>query len=322
MIAFLWAVLLIVVLWAALALLPAKADGRNPLPYAIALIDFLWIPVILVAVGGLLLHNAALFCAALAVCFLVNLPRTPYWRFFADRKPAPKAASSHGVFHVMTLNCRYGRADAAAIVKAVQDRDIAVLALQEVSEKLVTDLNIAGLDDALPYHQLGKAQASDNGGFNGVWIRVEPSDASPVTVTIPAADVPGVCFPISATRTITFASAHPKSPMRGCRDWSDGIIGLGELASTQQAHDITVVMGDLNSNITHPSFRALLRSGFQDAAMMQGYGRQATFPSWLPWPRIILDHILFTRGLHASHVQSFAVKGSDHLALAATLSLE
>ena len=56
--------------------------------------------------------------------------------------------------------------------------------------------------------------------------------------------------------------------------------------------------------------------------MCEAKGRHATFPSWLPWPRIILDHVLFTKGLDASDVSSFCVEGSDHLALAATLTLK
>ena len=222
----------------------------------------------------------------------------------------------------MTLNCRYGRANAAAIVSAVKEHDVAVLALQELTDDLVAALDEAGLSDLLPYRQLGENKDTDNGGFNGIWIRIEPSDTSPITAVIPAADVPGVCFPIDAMRGITFVSTHPKSPMRGCRDWSAGIIGLGELATSQKQGDITVVLGDLNSGTDHPSFRKLLDAGFQDAALTEAKGRRATFPSWLPWPRLILDHILFTAGLTASDVRSFTVNGTDHLALAATLTLK
>lgn len=41
---------------------------------------------------------------------------------------------------MMTLNCRYGRANAAAIVSAVKERDVAVLALQELTDDLVAAL--------------------------------------------------------------------------------------------------------------------------------------------------------------------------------------
>ena len=59
-----------------------------------------------------------------------------------------------------------------------------------------------------------------------------------------------------------------------------------------------------------------------DTALDEAKGRRATFPSWIPWPRLILDHVLFTAGLDASDVRSFMVNGTDHLALAATLTLK
>ena len=49
------------------------------------------------------------------------------------------------------------------------------------------------------------------------------------------------------------------------------------------------------------------------AALTEAKGRRATFPSWLPWPRLILDHILFTAGLTASDVRSFTAVSYTHL---------
>lgn len=91
--------------------------------------------------------------------------------------------------------------------------------------------------------------------------------------------------------------AHPpilKSPACGAQ-WSRGIIGLAGVNSTRAAS--TIVMGDLNANLHHPSFRALLRSGLRDATLSQGTGRIPTFPIWSPWPRLELDHIVFSNGL-------------------------
>ena len=303
----LWIVLLVCVLWIALSEMPAGWDGHLPLPYLIALTPLLWIPTLAIAIAGAVRHD--------------NIAKKRETSCGTHTSTAAEAAK-HGRFRVMTLNCRYGRANAAAIVGAVKEHDVAVLALQELTDDRVAALDEAGLSDLLPYRQLGENKDTDNGGFNGIWIRIEPSDTSPITAVIPAADVPGVCFPIDAMRGITFVSAHPKSPMRGCRDWSAGIIGLGELATSQKQGDITVVLGDLNSGTDHPSFRKLLDAGFQDAALTEAKGRRATFPSWLPWPRLILDHILFTAGLTASDVRSFTVNGTDHLALAATLTLK
>lgn len=294
-------------------------------------------------------------------------------------------------FAVMTLNCRYGRADADDIVENVRTRGIDVLALQEVSDDLIARLDAAGVGTLLPYRQSGEPKDSDNGGYNVIFSRYEPAAAVPNVVAIPAADVPAITLRLAGEdggahtasrfsgdrsadsnddndgngsdtygnaagndsgvgntdrgavntadsvaastangtaghapeRTVTFCSAHPKSPMRGCADWSAGILGLRAIAGAKVIGDrnIAVVMGDLNSSTDHPSFRALLKGGFKDANLTQGTGPHLTFPSWLRWPRIELDHILFTRGLKPSGVESFVVKDTDHLALVATLSL-
>lgn len=252
-------------------------------------------------------------------------------------------------FAVMTLNCRYGRANADAIVTAVRERRITVLALQEVTDALIARLDKAGIGELLPYRQSGNPQDTDNGGYNVILSRYEPAAAVPNVVDIPAADVPAITLRLAGgnaqsnktalansavadqtdtastqpERTVTFCSAHPKSPMRGCADWSAGILGLGAIAraSVIGDHNIAVVLGDLNSSTDHPSFRALLKSGFKDASLTQAAGPTLTFPRWIPWPRIELDHILFTPGLNPSGVQSFEIPDTDHLALTATLAL-
>lgn len=223
----------------------------------------------------------------------------------------------------MTMNCRYGRADAAEIIRNIRERNISVLALQEVTDDLITRLTEADINELLPYHQFGDAKETDNGGFNVIYSRYEPSAAVPNVVSIPAADVPAITLKTSGNRTVTLCSAHPKSPMRGCADWSAGILGLRELARAKSVsnRNIVVVMGDLNSSTDHPSFRALLKSGFKDASLIQAAGPNLTFPSWLKWPRIELDHVLFTPGLKPSGMKSFEVEGTDHLALTATLAL-
>lgn len=233
----------------------------------------------------------------------------------ADHATAPASLT------VMTLNCRYGRADAAAIVDAVRSRGIDVLALQEVSDDLVARLDAAGVADLLPYRRSGEAKENDNGGYNMIFAAYEPVTSEASAVAIPAADVPSLVIRLRDSHDVTLASAHPKSPMRGCREWSAGIIGLGELAKrAKRDGTIAVVLGDLNSGTDHPSFRALLAHGFRDASLAQGKGPNLTFPRWLPWPRIELDHILATQGLHFSEVSSFPVPGTDHLALTACLA--
>lgn len=452
-------ILLLLAAWTALRFLPAGAEGRQPLPYMIALIPFLWIPALVCAAVAGVLSYWWVCAAAIAEAVVVTALQAPYWRRrFAgtwlesllrrhrtgrgdgdgtDRRDAspydtsacdtaPSVASTSATtrsittvasatvptgttmasgaapsgtiptgtalsgaasrtvspsvttpttavqpaepyrcplarFTVMTLNCRYGRANAEAIVAAVRTHSVAVLALQELTAGLVEDLETNGLSLLLPYRQLGQEKLSDNGGFNGIWTRFMPEDMTPAAVDIPAADVPSVtvAFPQpvpeyeivdgdgrerpeasgpDADRTgtvgtgadagqqgtvmVTFASAHPKSPMRGCRAWSDGIIGLGALARPRfdgVDRCDCVVLGDLNSGLHHPSFRRLLAQGFHDADLSIAQGPTMTFPSWIPWPRIELDHVLCTDGVTAGHIESFRIDGSDHLAVAVSL---
>lgn len=315
----LWLLTIAGAAWIALSWLPAGCDGHMPLPYLIALAPFMWMPMLLIAVVGGVMGHWWLAGAALLVAVASQLRRMRYWR---NRfRPASQRSSATASFNVMTLNCRYGQADAQAIVDAVLTRNITVLALQELSDGLVRDLDERGLDVLLPYRQLGEKRKSDNGGYNGVWIRVEPKSSRRASCAIPAADVPSITLPVRSTQDITFASAHTKSPMRGCRAWSDGIIGLGALAQ-HDSNDVAVVLGDLNADIDHPSLRKLLDAGFGDANLSIARGPRHTFPRWLRWPRIVLDHILATSGARFTAVESFEVAGTDHLALTATIALD
>lgn len=336
--------LALLVLWWALRFLPAGAEGHLPLPYLIALIPFLWIPALLLAVVAVVLGCWPLAVAAVALAVIVAL-RVPFHRFslrgtsretkretYCETHPEASDTTARGhdehpdaPITVMTLNCRFGRADADAIMDAVRTHDVDVLALQELTAGLVAALDAAGIRDMLPHRQLGEDRPTDNGGFNGLWTRFAPVAAASSSAQIPAADVPMIVA--SPTRNgqpadapdaaIAFASAHTKSPMRGCRAWSRGIVGLGRLA-LQRA---TVVLGDLNCGIDHPSFRKLLAAGFRDASMSALRKPMVSFPSWLAWPRIELDHVLISGGIDAERVETLTIHGSDHLATVAALRI-
>ena len=336
--------LALLVLWWALRFLPAGAEGHLPLPYLIALIPFLWIPALLLAVVAVVLGCWPLAVAAVALAVIVAL-RVPLYRLslhgtsretkretYCETHPEASDTTARGYdeqpdapITVMTLNCRFGRADADAIMDAVRAHDVDVLALQELTADLVGALDAAGIRDVLPHRQLGEDRPTDNGGFNGLWTRLAPVAAASSSAQIPAADVPMIVA--SPTRNgqsadvpdsvIAFASAHTKSPMRGCRAWSQGIVGLGRLALQRAA----VVLGDLNCGIDHPSFRKLLAAGFRDASMSALRKPMVSFPSWLAWPRIELDHVLISGGIDAERVETLTIHGSDHLATVATLHM-
>ncbi|WEV69624.1 endonuclease/exonuclease/phosphatase family protein [Bifidobacterium sp. ESL0775] len=323
----------VIALWWVLRFLPAGADGHGLLPYLIAFVRFLWIPSVAILTVALFYRHWIITIFAAILTILTGIFASPWYRkrYYNPAKQDqarqteqnPRIQNNDDSYTVMTLNCRYGLADAQAIIDAVRGNDVSILALQELSENLVAALDKAGMGTLLPSCQLGEPKKTDNGGFNGIWSRFKPDEQNGDTVDICAADVP-----CCATNGVAAYSAHTKSPMRGCREWSRGVINLGSLvrhasesatATGTASEPEAVIMGDLNSNVDHPSFRNLLEAGFQDAGLDVSHGAAVSFPEWLAWPRLELDHILVTSGLSVSGVRTLTIPGSDHLALLARI---
>ncbi|MFP1711698.1 endonuclease/exonuclease/phosphatase family protein [Gardnerella vaginalis] len=231
---------------------------------------------------------------------------------------------------VMTLNCRYGRANASQIIKLAKTHKIDTILLQEVSKKLVKNLEKLGIKSDFAHVQLGSANGHENGGFNAIYTRLSNVKSFGKSIKIDAANVPIVtavtCDSSAENLLITFASAHPKSPMRGCAAWSSGIMALakiGENHNESNVKKVTIIGGDLNSTPDHPSFRALLKSGFLDASMQIGK-RLKTWPTWQKWPNLALDHVLVkSTGCTAKATEQRAIRvdGSDHFALIVCVSI-
>ena len=237
---------------------------------------------------------------------------------------------------VMTLNCRYGKANAAQIIETAKKYHINTLLLQELSESLVKNLEKLGIYEIFPTSCVGSKSEHNNGGFNAIFTQYSAISTCNNAVKIEAASVPSVTtyldFGDAKNVCVKFASAHPKSPMRGCSAWSEGIRALAkvgnaaetaETAETCELSTLTILTGDLNSSIDHPSFRSLLKSGFLDASICIGK-RLKTWPTWLKWPNLTLDHVLFcAKNLHAKAVwqKNAVIDGTDHLAYIAAIAL-
>ena len=312
----LWILLGLIALWMALRFLPAGADWHRPLVELIALIDLLAVPLLAILILTVLM-NAWLQCLlalvelTLASCYCLRyrLPQT-------DR--TSQSSSDHGL-SVMTLNCRFGRADPEEVVRCVRSYGVEVLALQEVKGNLLESLQTAGIHQLLPYLTQGTAGPDDNGGRNVILSAARPTIAYPSALDLPAAAVPLVELKTSCG-PVRVASVHPKSPQRGARQWGMGIAALAKLA---QPPTPTIVMGDCNATLQHPTFRAMLaQSGLRDASLSLKAGSHPTFPSGrlLP-PSIEIDHILMDDDLTAQSMHALRISGSDHRALIAQLIL-
>lgn len=361
--AFLWVIFVPLLLWQLLRWLPAGADKYNPLPYIIALLPLATYVVgalFLCNFGGFLLYTCCAekvahslnlaqsyaksygyLCIAYAVLFLISLKsHTPYWfaklrRLHESRSSRKSCKEQHQEIRVMTLNCRYGKASASEIIEITKKYHVNTLLLQELSESLVKNLKKLGISEIFPTLCIGAQSEHNNGGFNAIFTQYSAISTCDNAVTIEAASIPSVTTHLTSPAqtqqiSVKFASAHPKSPMRGCEAWSEGIRALSNIAdrSTESTDfstipTLTILTGDLNSAIDHPSFRTLLKAGFTDTGISLGK-RLQTWPTWLEWPNLTLDHVLFcAKNCRAQAVwqQTEVIDGTDHLAYLAEIDI-
>ena len=311
----LWILLGLIALWMALRFLPAGADWHRPLVELIALIDLLAVPLSVILIWTVVAGAWPQGLLALIELTLVSCQRLLYRLPPADRTGQP--SSDHGL-SVMTLNCRFGRADPEEVVRCVRTYGVEVLALQEVKGKLLESLLDAGLNQHLPYLTQGTASPDDNGGYNAIFSAHQPVKASPSALDLPAAAVPLVELQTSSG-PIRVASVHPKSPQRGAKQWGMGIAALARLTRPPVP---TIVMGDCNATLQHPTFRAMLaKSGLHDASLHLKAGSHLTFPSASALPSLIeIDHILTDGDLAPQSMHALRIPGSDHRALVARLT--
>ena len=312
----LWILLGLIALWMALRFLPAGADWHRPLVELIALIDLLTVPLLAILIWTVVAGAWPQCLLALIELTLVSCQRLRYRLPPADR--TSQSSSDHEL-SVMTLNCRFGRADPEEVVRCVRTYGVEVLALQEVKGKLLKSLQDAGLNQHLPYLTQGTASPDDNGGYNAIFSAYQPVKASPSALDLPAAAVPLVELK-TGSGPIRVASVHPKSPQRGARQWGRGIAALARLSHPPVP---TIVMGDCNATLQHPTFRAMLaESGLHDASLHLKAGSHLTFPSASELPSLIeIDHILTDGDLVPQSMHTLRIPGSDHRALVARLTL-
>ena len=350
LLAILWVIFAALLCWQLLRWLPAGADKYNPLPYIIALLPLATYVVgalFFVSLGASLWNyfyalklaqsynfaqSYAYLCIAYAVLFLISIKSyAPYWfgRFRSAQQQTPEK------IRVMTLNCRYGKASAAQIIETAKKYNVNTLLLQELSESLVKNLKKLGISEIFPTLCVGAQSEHNNGGFNAIFTQYSAISTCDNAVTIEAASIPSVTTHLTSPAqtqqiSVKFASAHPKSPMRGCEAWSEGIRALSNIAdrSTESTDfstipTLTILTGDLNSAIDHPSFRTLLKAGFTDTGISLGK-RLQTWPTWLKWPNLTLDHVLFcAKNCRAQAVwqQTEVIDGTDHLAYLAEIDI-
>lgn len=232
-----------------------------------------------------------------------------------------RANIDDGYARVMTANVYQGRADVKAIIAAVRDQRVEVLALQETTRSFINDLKSQGIHDYLPYSQVS---SSDGKYGNALFSAVALDAPSDDDVDSAASFMPGGTVSFAEGKTqVRFVSVHTTSPKPGC--WDQWRTSLDEVARMKSREDVKyVLMGDFNSTTDHTPLRNILGSRFHDAAQSAGHGLVFTWPSDMAGvPKFAgIDHIILDQGLVAGQVSTVSIPGSDHDALLATIMVQ
>jgi endonuclease/exonuclease/phosphatase (EEP) superfamily protein YafD len=132
---------------------------------------------------------------------------------------------------------------------------------------------------------------------------------------------PTVQLAVAGAGPVELTAVHTMPPVafpRAVRDWTRDLAGL----PAPDASTLRVLAGDFNATLDHAALRAVLRTGWADAAQRTGRGLSWTWrPLRLPWPRLVLDHVFVDPRIGVAAVDLVRVPGSDHRALVADLVL-
>jgi endonuclease/exonuclease/phosphatase (EEP) superfamily protein YafD len=220
---------------------------------------------------------------------------------------------------VMTANLRLGSADPAAVVDAVRAHGVDVLMLEELTEHEQNLLTRAGLDRLMPHHlsaPRGRAAGT------GLWSRYPLLGAQlrsgfGSALVIARVQVPGIAVAPTAVALHVFGPY----PSDQTAQWDDEIARLRDVLRALPTGAPALVGGDFNATPDVAQFRAILDTGFADAADQAGAGPTPTYPADRTGPPLIaIDHVL-THGAVAHRADSLKISGSDHRALLVTVRL-
>lgn len=316
------------------------AEWPTPVVQLLSFTPWMVIPAI-AALALALLSRRVLVMAAAAVMLAAQL----FWLWPPDAGRADAGASSPGPagptvpLTAMTINSRFGKADAAEIVRLVRENGVGLLTVQEHTQALEDRLAAEGLGGLLP-HKI--SSPTDDGAGSATYSKY-PMQAVGL--------VPDTPFQIrtvrlqlqdaghAATLEVTNVHALPPVDVR-VRQWRSDLAALGELIGRTRS-DVAgptgpgnmLLIGDFNATYDHAEFRSVLDGGpggrkMVDVGTASGSRLIPTWPmepTWplqgFPLPGIAIDHLVTSPHIGSSGYAVHRVPGTDHAAVMATLGI-
>lgn len=231
---------------------------------------------------------------------------------------APLFINDHRVatspeFSVMSLNMFNGEADSREVAKRAAHADIVILV--ETTPAALESLQSLGWHKRFPY-SVGDPK---DGSFNtAIYSRFPLSHSTSIAGTTFQQWSTTVRVP--HVGSIRLMGVHPCNPYCGGDRWTAEHEILREAVIDNLDHPL-IVAGDFNAVDDHGPMLALRRIGLRTATDVAGAGWLPTYQSngRLP-PLLPIDHVMINKELTATAVSSFAISGTDHRGLLASLA--
>ncbi|MDR7301665.1 endonuclease/exonuclease/phosphatase family protein [Haloactinomyces albus] len=218
---------------------------------------------------------------------------------------------------VLSVNTYFGEADPDRIVELVRRHGVDVLSMQELTPRLATALDEAGLAKVLPHRVLEVRPDTVGAGLASRYPLRELSLVRTTTMSQPSAlvDLPG-------PRDMEIVAVHPTIPVGAgtTSTWQAEIAALPQPTDSRK-NPARVLAGDFNATLDHSPLRNLLGRGYEDAAEVTGNGLRPTWPMrGRPYvPGVTIDHVLVSGGIDIRGYRALSVRGTDHRAVLAHL---
>jgi endonuclease/exonuclease/phosphatase (EEP) superfamily protein YafD len=246
----------------------------------------------------------AMYAAPTLVTHPVSLPRV-----------AGEAATGDPVrLRVASINVLYANDEYSRVAEFVRRERPDAVAMLEMTAKWRQAL--AGLDKIYPH----RYQTTGVGGRGMTfWTRLPMKNVSVLPIGVRQEPAIQATLEVQGREIRVFAvhTTWPLAPASADRR-NQQLLELAERA--RAVTEPLVVIGDLNITPFSPHFQQLLVDGKLRSAA-EGFGWEASWPSFFPPAGIQIDHALVNSRVSVEHFTRGAATGSDHLPIVADLVL-
>lgn len=231
------------------------------------------------------------------------------WYIPDDEPPGPADLK------IMLSNVLVSNESAERFMQLVADEAPDVIVIQEATAGWMAQ--IEGLHADYP-HRIAEPREDPFG--IAVFSRL-PMDSAAVNSSVPMGFPEIVVRLALADNTLSLIATHPMPPV-GPSNYSSRNLqldGVAQLAARTPGP--LVVVGDLNITMwSHHYQRFMNVSSLKNAR--EGFGVHPTWPLFVPFAMIPIDHCLVSDGIRVTAFESGPSVGSDHLPIIVSLALD